>query len=88
MREFAEPAHTHTSPPWCFKTGLGGRIIPIRRAVEALLAPSNAPAGPVLLSAFHDADGEAVEQKPQEEKREETEMQAMAKVYTPSQQHQ
>ena len=61
VREFAEPAYTHTSPTWCFKTGFGGRLIPTR-TVETLPAPRNAPTGPVFPSAFHDADG-AVKQK-------------------------
>ena len=76
------------APTWCFKTGFGGRIIPTRRTVEALPAPSNPPVGQILPSAFHDADGEAVKQKAQEEQREEAEMQAMARMDTPSQQDQ
>ena len=43
-----------------------------------LCQPSNvAPIGPVMPSSFHDADGEAVRAKAQEEKREEGEQQLM-----------
>jgi len=65
------------APTWCFKTGLGSRIIPTRRTVEPWPASSAEPVGPVLPSALHGADGEAVKQKAREEKQEEGELQAM-----------
>ena len=65
------------APTWCFKTGFGSRIIPTRRTVEPLPASNVAPIGPVMPSSFHDADGEAVRAKAQEEKREEGEQQLM-----------
>lgn len=65
------------APTWCFKTGLGSRIIPTRRTVEPWPASSAEPVGPILPSVLHGADGEAVKQKAQEEKREEGELQAM-----------
>eukprot|EP00435_Cladocopium_sp_Y103_P004244 s3391_g1.t1 len=65
------------APTWCSKIGFGSQIIPTRRTVEALPASETAPAGPVLPSALHDADGEAVRKKFQEEKREEGETEAM-----------
>ena len=75
------------APAWCFKTGFGSRLIPTRRTLEALPAFSDAPAGPVLPSALHDPDGEAVRKKAQEEQREESEMQSMAKMDFPAGPH-
>ena len=65
------------APTWCFKTEFGSRIIPTRRTVEPLPASNAAPIGPVMTSSFHDADGESVRAKAQEEKREEGEQQLM-----------
>ena len=72
------------APTWCFKTGFGSRIIPTRRSVEAVPASDRAPIGPVLPSALHDADGEAVRKKAQEELREETELKSMEKQDHPA----
>ena len=72
------------APTWCFKTGFGSRIIPTRRSVEATPASDRAPIGPVLPSALHDADGEAVRKKAQEELREESELKSMEKQDHPA----
>ena len=65
------------APTWKFKAGFGGRVIPTKRSVEPLPVPQQPLLGPVLPSRLHDAEGDAVKQKAQEEIREELETQAM-----------
>lgn len=57
------------APTWQFKAGFGGRIIPTKRTVEPIPESAQPPVGPILPSVLHDADGEAVKQKANEERR-------------------
>ena len=65
------------APTWRFKAGFGGRVIPTKRAVDPISASQQQPLGPILPSQFHDADGDAVRKKAEEEKNEEKESKAM-----------
>ena len=67
------------APTWQFRAGFGGRIIPTKRTVEPIPESAQPPVGPILPSMLHDADGEAVRQKADEERKEESETSAMGK---------
>ena len=65
------------APTWRFKAGCGGRVIPAKRTVDPISAFQQQPLDPILPSQFHDADGDAVRKKAEEEKNEEKESKAM-----------
>ena len=65
------------APTWRFKAGFGGRVIPTKRTVDPISASQQQPLGPILPSQFHDADGDAVRKKAEEEKNEDKESKAM-----------
>jgi hypothetical protein len=58
---------------WKYKSGFGGRVVPTKIKREALSVGFQLPQGEIELSAFHNADAEAVREKAREELREESE---------------
>ena len=70
---------------WQYKVGFGGRVVPTKRRMAGPRAVSfAAPKGPTVPSALVDEDAEAVRQKAVEERKEETEANAMAGHDKPS----
>ena len=62
---------------WEFKTGLGGRVVPTKRAKEPIGSSFSLPQGTIQGSAFYDEEGEAVREKAREEAREDAELAGM-----------